>query len=247
MSSFTSRTRLAGTVALAAALVLGASACSITVESKGGGNPTTAGGSAPQTAAGTPSASATSARTQSSSGSAQAPAGGPTVDQMTPAGTSLALGKPASILVTNGKPDKDYYDRQLFEVKVTSIEKGSYADLASLDKDGKYKGYTPFYIHSEVTLKDAVKPVKYVSWNDTGFRSLLAGGARADSLIIFGGFDKCPSASSFKALGDTRQACSVALAPAGTAVAQVTYTGYSSNYPTSDLNPYTDKPIVWGN
>ncbi|MFJ3958685.1 hypothetical protein [Arthrobacter sp. NPDC090010] len=247
MSFITTRTKTAGAVAAVAALALSLSACTITVDTKGG-KPVADETSAPVTSQdASPSQDPSPSESASSTAASTADtSGGPSVADMTAAGTALKLGQPAKIFVQFGKPDKDYYDKQLFDVKVTDIEKGAFADLSALKGAEKYKGYTPYYIHSEVTLKQTMKPIKSsVSWSASGFKGNLKGGARAGSLIIFGGFDKCRSARSFKAIGDTQVDCQIALAPTGTEVAEVAYSGYSSNYASYDLNPYTDKPIVW--
>lgn len=253
MSLFTTRTRSAGAVAALAALALGLSACTITVDTKKDPAPVESSSSTPsQTPEETPSTesspSDTPSETPSETSAAPAadPKGGPSVEQMTPAGTNLKIGQTGKIFVQTGKPGKDYYDKQLFDVKVTSIEKGSFADLAGLKNSDKYKGYVPYYIHSEVTLKQTLNPIKTsVSWTHTSFKGTLAGGSPAGSLIIFGGFDKCPYSKSFRAIGDTQVDCQIALAPTGTAVTGVSYTGNSSNYLSYDLNPYRDKPLVW--
>lgn len=249
MSFFTSRTRSAGTVAALAALALGLSACSITVDTKKDPAPAeSTSSSASQTPQETPSSEPTPEETTSETSQAPVadPKGGPSVEQMTPAGTSLKIGQAAKIFVQNGKPGKDYYDKQLFDVKVTTIEKGAFADLSSFKNSDKYKGYVPYYIHSEVTLKETLNPIKTsVSWTHSSFKATLAGGASAGSLIIFGGFDKCPYAKSFRAIGDTQVDCQIALAPTGTEVTGLSYTGNSSNYLSYDLNPYRDKPISW--
>lgn len=74
-------------------------------------------------------------------------------------------------------------------------------------------------------------------------KGLLDGGAEADTLLIVGKFEKCPSESlpSGFTNGKSQASCAIALAPTGTKVTGAEYWGD----PYNNLNKPAQKGLTW--
>ena len=123
---------------------------------------------------------------------------------------------------------------------MSGIDKGSPADLDQLRLGDQASGYTPYYIQATVTnLSDT--DFGYASLTSTGIKGQLGDGSPATPLRVIGRFPKCKSgyAPANFLRGASYRSCEVFLAPVGTVVDKVAFTGVGYD-PT-----FYDDPIVW--
>jgi len=222
--------------AIAAVAVPGLAACS---------------GSSPASSGSSPAASSsagTSSPAQSSAGS-QPAAQGRTAGSgsLTPPGTHLALGGPATVGWV--PPSQDLgtgaHKGIKLQVAVVSIQKGTMADFRNVELNGTQRNSTPYYVQLRVTAlsnasvpKDSDPAITFTAIDDRG--------QEQQSITFLGTFSRCDDPTPPKQLvsGKTYQSCLAYLIPGGGSIQKVQW----DNGPAAanQVTPYFDRPIVWG-
>ena len=219
MRSTTVRTTVLASAAAAALLLL--SACGSSTG--GSGSEGTSGsdrtssspeptGTTSTSPSGTKSSTGSTSSTGSSTGSTSA------AGELTPAGTKLAVGKPALVEWADSASDPVSQIR----VTVTTATKGSLADFADTPSSDKLVGFVPYYIdvtYTAVTDSADEYPSPYLR-----VRGTTSAGASAQTLITVG-FDKCKSPSFPKLFtaGTEVSGCRALLVPEGQTMAAITF------------------------
>jgi hypothetical protein len=222
--------------AIAAVAVPGLAACS---------------GSSPASSGSSPAASSsagTSSPAQSPAGS-QPAAQGRTAGSgsLTPPGTHLALGGPATVGWV--PPSQDLgtgaHKGIKLQVAVVSIQKGTMADFRNVELNGTQRNSTPYYVQLRVTAlsnasvpKDSDPAITFTAIDDRG--------QEQQSITFLGTFSRCDDPTPPKQLvsGKTYQSCLAYLIPGGGSIQKVQW----DNGPAAanQVTPYFDRPIVWG-
>lgn len=170
--------------------------------------------------------------------------------KFTPQGARLAIGQKAVVpqLYYGYNGAKDRYGR--VGVTVTSITKGSPADVAKMGLGDRAKGMIPYYIRSTVSREDSIKAPVVSPLIATG---VLADGSDAQGAVAAASFTKCSTtdAPNFES-SDSYERCSIALSPAGSEVVGAEFIGtvkvkgadglYSVRVKGTD---YGREPILW--
>src|SRR6476646_5131447 len=222
--------------AIAAVAVPGLAACS---------------GSSPASAGSSPAASSsagTSSPAQSPAGS-QPAAQGRTAGSgsLTPPGTRLAFGGPATVGWVPPSQDLGTGAHKGIKLQVTvvSIQKGTMADFRNVELNGTQRTSTPYYVQLRVTAlsnasvpKDSDPAITFTAIDDRG--------QEQQSITFLGTFSRCDDPTPPKQLvsGKTYQSCLAYLIPGGGSIQKVQW----DNGPAAanQVTPYFDRPIVWG-
>ena len=222
--------------AIAAVAVPGLAACS-----------GTSSGSSPASLS-TSAAAGTSSPVQSPA-SSQPAAQGRTAGSgsLTPPGTHLALGGPATVGWV--PPSQDLgtgaHKGIRLQVTVVSIQKGTMADFRNVELSGNQRRSTPYYVQLRVTAlsnasvpKDSDPAITFTAIDDRG--------QEQQSITFLGTFSRCDDPTPPKQLvsGKTYQSCLAYLIPGGGSIQKVQW----DNGPAAAnaVTPYFDRPIVWG-
>lgn len=182
-------------------------------------------------------AAASSARakvTPSPAASHSQPAGGTT--KLTPPGTKLKIGQQAAL------PYVGLDNNGTMGVSVTSVVKGTPADLTPLKLGAQAAGFTPYYINFKVINLSGTN-LAFTSLPDA--EGLLPDGTTAQPVSILGSFAKCPSTQAgadFKTKGASYTTCILALAGTGTKVVGASYLGDDDG---ALDKPYGMNPVTW--
>jgi len=222
--------------AIAAVAVPGLAACS---------------GSSPASSGSSPAASSsagTSSPAQSPAGS-QPAAQGRTAGSgsLTPPGTHLALGGPATVGWVPPSQDLGTGAHKGIKLQVTvvSIQKGTMADFRNVELNGTQRNSTPYYVQLRVTAlsnasvpKDSDPAITFTAIDDRG--------QEQQSITFLGTFSRCDDPTPPKQFvsGKTYQSCLAYLIPGGGSIQKVQW----DNGPAAanQVTPYFDRPIVWG-
>jgi len=222
--------------AIAAVAVPGLAACS---------------GSSPASSGSSPAASSsagTSSPTQSPAGS-QPAAQGRTAGSgsLTPPGTRLAFGGPATVGWVPPSQDLGTGAHQGIKLQVTvvSIQKGTVADFRNVELNGTQRNSTPYYVQLRVTAlsnasvpKDSDPAITFTAIDDRD--------QEQQSITFLGTFSRCDDPTPPKQFvsGKTYQSCLAYLIPGGGSIQKVQW----DNGPAAakQVTPYFDRPIVWG-
>ena len=222
--------------AIAAVAVPGLAACS-----------GTSSGSSPASLS-TSAAAGTSSPVQSPA-SSQPAAQGRTAGSgsLTPPGTHLALGGPATVGWV--PPSQDLgtgaHKGIRLQVTVVSIQKGTMADFRNVELNGNQRSSTPYYVQLRVTALSSTPPPKDSDPAIT-FTAIDDRGQEQQSITFLGTFSRCDDPTPPKQLvsGKTYQSCLAYLIPGGGSIQKVQW----DNGPAAanQVTPYFDRPIVWG-
>jgi hypothetical protein len=222
--------------AIAAVAVPGLAACS---------------GSSPASSGSSPAASSpagTSAPAQSPA-SSQPAAQGRTAGSgsLTPPGTHLALGGPATVGWVPPSQDLGTGAHKGIKLQVTvvSIQKGTMADFRNVELNGTQRNSTPYYVQLRVTAlnnasvpKDSDPAITFTAIDDRG--------QQQQSITFLGTFSRCDDPTPPKQFvsGKTYESCLAYLIPGGGSIQKVQW----DNGPAAanQVTPYFDRPIVWG-
>jgi hypothetical protein len=222
--------------AIAAVAVPGLAACS---------------GSSPASSGSSPAASSpagTSAPAQSPT-SSQPAAQGRTAGSgsLTPPGTHLALGGPATVGWVPPSQDLGTGAHKGIKLQVTvvSIQKGTMADFRNVELNGTQRNSTPYYVQLRVTAlnnasvpKDSDPAITFTAIDDRG--------QQQQSITFLGTFSRCDDPTPPKQFvsGKTYESCLAYLIPGGGSIQKVQW----DNGPAAanQVTPYFDRPIVWG-
>ena len=223
--------------AIAAVAVPGLAACSGT---SSGSSPASPSSSA---AAGTNSPAQSPASSQPAQGQGQTAGSG----SLTPPGTHLALGGPATVGWVPPSQDLGTGAHKGIKLQVTvvSIQKGTMADFRNVELNGNQRSSTPYYVQLRVTAlsnatvpKDSDPAVTFTAIDDRG--------QEQQSITFLGTFSRCDDPTPPKQLvsGKTYQSCLAYLIPGGGSIQKVQW----DNGPAAanEVTPYFDRPIVWG-
>jgi hypothetical protein len=222
--------------AIAAVAVPGLAACS---------------GSSPASSGSSPAASSpagTSAPAQSPASSQPAAQGQTTGSgSLTPPGTHLALGGPATVGWVPPSQDLGTGAHKGIKLQVTvvSIQKGTMADFRNVELSGTQRNSTPYYVTLRVTAlsnasvpKDSDPAITFTAIDDRG--------QQQQSITFLGTFSRCDDPTPPKQFvsGKTYQSCLAYLIPGGGSIQKVQW----DNGPAAanQVTPYFDRPIVWG-
>jgi len=222
--------------AIAAVAVPGLAACS-----------GTSSGSSPASLS-TSAAAGTSSPVQSPA-SSQPAAQGRTAGSgsLTPPGTHLALGGPATVGWV--PPSQDLgtgaHKGIRLQVTVVSIQKGTMADFRNVELSGNQRRSTPYYVQLRVTAlsnasvpKDSDPAITFTAIDDRG--------QEQQSVTFLGTFARCDDPFPPKQFvsGKTYQSCLTYLIPGGGSIQKVRW----DNGPAAanQVTPYFERPIVWG-
>ena len=222
--------------AIAAVAVPGLAACS---------------GSGPASPASSPAASSsagTSSPAQSPAGS-QPAAQGQTAGSgsLTPPGTHLAFGGPATVGWVPPSQDTGTGAHRgiRLRVAVVSIQKGTMADFRNVQLNGNERKSTPYYVQLRVTALSSTPPPKDSDPAIT-FTAIDDRGQQQQSITFLGTFSRCDDPMPPKQFvsGKTYESCLAYLIPGGGSIQKVQW----DNGPAAanEVTPYFDRPIVWG-
>jgi len=222
--------------AIAAVAVPGLAACSGTSSGSSPASPSTSA------AAGTSSPVQSPASSQPA---AQGRTAGP--GSLTPPGTHLALGGPATVGWVPPSQDLGTGAHKGIKLQVTvvSIQKGTMADFRNVELSGNQRRSTPYYVQLRVTAlsnasvpKDSDPAITFTAIDDRG--------QEQQSITFLGTFSRCDDPTPPKQLvsGKTYQSCLAYLIPGGGSIQKVQW----DNGPAAanQVTPYFDRPIVWG-
>ncbi len=222
--------------AIAAVAVPGLAACS---GSSSGSNPANPGTSA---AAGTTSPVQSPASSQPATQGRTAGSG-----SLTPPGTHLALGGPATVGWVPPSQDLGTGAHKGIKLQVTvvSIQKGTMADFRNVELNGNQRRSTPYYVQLRVTAlsnasvpKDSDPAITFTAIGDRG--------QEQQSITFLGTFSRCDDPTPPKQLvsGKTYQSCLAYLIPGGGSIQKLQW----DNGPAAanQVTPYFDRPIGWG-
>jgi hypothetical protein len=222
--------------AIAAVAVPGLAACSGSSPASSGSSPTAS------------SSAGTSSPAQSPTGS-QSAAQGQTAGSgsLTPPGTHLAFGGPATVGWVPPSQDLGTGAHKGIKLQVTvvSIQKGTMADFRNVELNGKQRSSTPYYVQLRVTAlsnasvpKDSDPAITLAAIDDRG--------QEQQSITFLGTFSRCDDPTPPKQFvsGKTYQSCLAYLIPGGGSIQKVQW----DNGPAAAnaVTPYFDRPIVWG-
>jgi hypothetical protein len=222
--------------AIAAVAVPGLAACSGTSSGSGPASPSTSA------AAGTSSPVQSPASSQPASQGRTAGSG-----SLTPPGTHLALGGPATVGWV--PPSQDLgtgaHEGIKLQVTVVSIQKGTMADFRNVELNGNQRSSTPYYVQLRVTAlsnasvpKDSDPAITFTAIDDRG--------QEQQSITFLGTFSRCDDPTPPKQFvsGKTYQSCLAYLIPGGGSIQKVQW----DNGPAAanQVTPYFDRPVVWG-
>ena len=226
--------------AIAAVAVPGLAACS---------------GSSPASSGSSPAASSSAGTSSPAQSPAQSPAGSQPAAQgrtagsggLTPPGTRLAFGGPATVGWVPPSQDLGTGAHKGIKLQVTvvSIQKGTMADFRNVELNGTQRNSTPYYVQLRVTAlsnasvpKDSDPAITFTAIDDRG--------QEQQSITFLGTFSRCDDATPPKQFvsGKTYQSCLTYLIPGGGSIQKVQW----DNGPAAanQVTPYFDRPIVWG-
>jgi hypothetical protein len=222
--------------AIAAVAVPGLAACSGSGPASSGSSPTASSSAGTSSRAQSPTASQSAAQGQTAgSGS------------LTPPGTHLAFGGPATVGWVPPSQDLGTGAHKGIKLQVTvvSIQKGAMADFRNVELNGKQRSSTPYYVQLRVTAlsnasvpKDSDPAITFSAIDDRG--------QEQQSITFLGTFSRCDDPTPPKQFvsGKTYQSCLAYLIPGGGSIQQVQW----DNGPAAAnaVTPYFDRPIVWG-
>jgi hypothetical protein len=222
--------------AIAAVAVPGLAACSGSSPASSGSSPTASSSAGTSSPAQSPTASQSAAQGQTAgSGS------------LTPPGTHLAFGGPATVGWVPPSQDLGTGAHKGIKLQVTvvSIQKGAMADFRNVELNGKQRSSTPYYVQLRVTAlsnasvpKDSDPAITFSAIDDRG--------QEQQSITFLGTFSRCDDPTPPKQFvsGKTYQSCLAYLIPGGGSIQQVQW----DNGPAAAnaVTPYFDRPIVWG-
>jgi hypothetical protein len=222
--------------AIAAVAVPGLAACSGSSPASSGSSPTASSSAGTSSPAQSPTASQSAAQGQTAgSGS------------LTPPGTHLAFGGPATVGWVPPSQDLGTGAHKGIKLQVTvvSIQKGTMADFRNVELNGKQRSSTPYYVQLRVTAlsnasvpKDSDPAITFSAIDDRG--------QEQQSITFLGTFSRCDDPTPPKQFvsGKTYQSCLAYLIPGGGSIQKVQW----DNGPAAAnaVTPYFDRPIVWG-
>jgi hypothetical protein len=222
--------------AIAAVAVPGLAACSGSSPASSGSSPTASSSAGTSSPAQSPTASQSAAQGQTAgSGS------------LTPPGTHLAFGGPATVGWVPPSQDLGTGAHKGIKLQVTvvSIQKGTMADFRNVELSGKQRSSTPYYVQLRVTAlsnasvpKDSDPAITFSAIDDRG--------QEQQSITFLGTFSRCDDPTPPKQFvsGKTYQSCLAYLIPGGGSIQKVQW----DNGPAAAnaVTPYFDRPIVWG-
>jgi hypothetical protein len=222
--------------AIAAVAVPGLAACSGSSPASSGSSPTASSSAGTSSPAQSPTASQSAAQGQTAgSGS------------LTPPGTHLAFGGPATVGWVPPSQDLGTGAHKGIKLQVTvvSIQKGAMADFRNVELNGKQRSSTPYYVQLRVTAlsnasvpKDSDPAITFSAIDDRG--------QEQQSITFLGTFSRCDDPTPPKQFvsGKTYQSCLAYLIPGGGSIQKVQW----DNGPAAAnaVTPYFDRPIVWG-
>ena len=222
--------------AIAAVAVPGLAACSGTSSGSSPANPSTSAAAGTSSPVQPPASSQPAAQGQTAgSGS------------LTPPGTHLALGGPATVGWVPPSQDLGTGAHKGIKLQVTvvSIQKGTMADFRNVELNGNQRRSTPYYVQLRVTAlsnasvpKDSDPAITFTTIDDRG--------QQQQSITFLGTFSRCDNPTPPKQFvsGKTYQSCLAYLIPGGGSIQKVQW----DNGPAAAnaVTPYFDRPIVWG-
>ena len=219
--------------AIAAIAVPGLAACS---GSSPGGTSPTAGSS--QSAASSPG---------QSPAASQPAAPGQAAGALTPPGTHLAFGGPATVGWVPPSQDTGTGAHKGIKLQVTvvSIEKGTMADFRNVELNASERKATPYYVQLRVTALSSARPPKDSDPAIT-FTAIDDRGQEQQSITFLGTFSRCDDPMPPKQFvsGKTYQSCLAYLIPGGGSIQKVQWD--SGPAAANQVTPYFERPIVWG-
>ena len=226
--------------AIAAVAVPGLAACS-----------GASSGSSPASPGSSPAASTSSqAQSQAQSPAASQPAAqGQTAGSgsLTPPGTHLAFGGPATVgwVPPSRDTGKGAHQGLKLQITVVSIQKGTMADFRNIELNANERKSTPYYVQLRVTALGSTPPPKDSDPAIT-FTAIDDRGQEQQSVTFLGTFARCDDPFPPKRFvsGKTYQSCLTYLIPGGGSVQKVQW----DNGPAAanQVTPYFERPIVWG-
>lgn len=222
--------------AIAAVAVPGLAACSGTSSGSSPASPSTSA------AAGTSSPVQSPASSQPAAQGRTAGSG-----SLTPPGTHLALGGPATVGWVPPSQDLGTGAHKGIKLQVTvvSIQKGTMADFRNVELSGNQRRSIPYYVQLRVTAlsnasvpKDSDPAITFTAIDDRG--------QEQQSITFLGTFSRCDDPMPPKQFvsGKTYESCLAYLIPGGGSIQKVRW----DNGPAAanEVTPYFDRPIVWG-
>jgi len=155
---------------------------------------------------------------------------------LTAAGTTLALGEPATVPVSSGP------DQGVITLGTFTLAQGSDADWTALEGEGyDPAGTTPWYLKLTITVESG-SDIAFDSV-ETNLEGVVTGQDPLYGDIALQDNTICPIATvadNFTA-GQSYDSCIVFAVPSGQSVSQISFAGDESPYTTE----YIDKPVVW--
>ncbi|HEY7430960.1 MAG TPA: hypothetical protein VH641_09520 [Streptosporangiaceae bacterium] len=215
-----------------------------------GGNGAANSGASPQVAAsgGTGGSDSGGSGSAGGSGSGGGTATTSRAGSLTPPGTRLGFGRPATVAWVpplSGSATGAHKGIKL-QVTVESIQRGSIADFKNVELNASERKSTPYYV--TVRIKALASTPLPGSDNDPAitFDAIDDRGQQQQSVTFFGTFQRCddPAAPKPFVSGKSYQSCLTYLMPGGGSIQQVEWKDGPSK--ADEVTPYFEKPIVWG-
>lgn len=198
--------------AVAGLALLSTAACSSGTTSGTGSASTAAASEVTTPAASTAASVPVSSAPASSSGAAG----------LTPSGTTLAVGQPATVSYEIAPLSPD---TTTLSIAVTSVKQGSIADLKDFKLDAQSKTGVPFYVTA--TFKNVGAKTFTPSGIFGTISALNSAGDEVGRISLIGSFPKCDgSPPDSLPVGADYTKCEVYIAPAGQSVSSVVYHHY---------------------
>ncbi|MGM1030380.1 MAG: hypothetical protein ACQEWM_11035 [Actinomycetota bacterium] len=169
-------------------------------------------------------------------------AAAPATGELTPPGTELAFGEPATVPFSSGT---DVVDVPL-TVTVTGVEEGAIADYeaAGLEQDfiDQLAGYTTYYVTVEATKADPAAAELAFTALYTDMGALDSNGQRMQTVSLIGEFEPCNTASIPPEIdeGATVTTCFIVAGTDAVEFGSATYEPYEGDYSPSD-----GEPVSW--
>jgi hypothetical protein len=229
----------------AAGLALGLAACG------GGSSPsaTSSSSSAPPASSTSAAPASSSAAPASSSASSSSAGGSAASGGLTPPGTKLTVGQPATVTWLPPSEDNGTGAKHGIKLQVTveSIQKGTQADFANVQLNAKEKKDTPYYVNLQLKALTGKKPPTKDDDPGFAFNAIDDRGQEQGSITFFGDFPRCDEKSVPAGFvsGKTYTTCFAYLIPGGGSIQQVAWPDGPT--PADGVSKYFDKPVVWSN
>ncbi|GAB2805546.1 hypothetical protein GCM10027176_08150 [Actinoallomurus bryophytorum] len=166
---------------------------------------------------------------------------------LTPPGTHLKFGQPATAgwVPTSLDTGTAAHKALKLQVTVRSVEKGTIADFKNVRLKSAERTSTPYYVKVRIKALGSTPPSGTNDDPDVTIDAIDDRGQQQSNIIFLGTFARCDDARPPKpfANGKSYDSCLAYLMPGGGSIQKVQWNSGPSK--ANEVTPYFDKPIVW--